>query len=133
MKKYIIALLTLIIIAFLLLGFFYLKNLIFNRSDSFEFTWTNLFGISLGLCAIEFGVRPTEYGKKNDLKVLAFLTIVTIITIIVDNLLCEKIETIKIILMCVCLPLLAVAAYFSMVFYAKWSNKRSARKKQKAE
>ncbi|MDR3226639.1 MAG: hypothetical protein LBT56_03100 [Prevotellaceae bacterium] len=125
-ERYVIALLTLIIIAFLLLGLDFLANLIFKSSAALGFI--NSLGMALGLMGIEFGARPTKYGKKSDLKVLLFSTIAVAITIIVVGTFSEKIEFTKLILMCALLSLFAFAAYFAMSFYDKWNKARKAKK-----
>jgi bacteriorhodopsin len=82
------------------------------------------------LYAIEIGVRPTESGKKSDLQVLAVLAVIVIIAIISISLYIESIEPRRLVLMCIVLPLMTFVIYFAMSFYAKWSSKRSVRKKK---
>ncbi|MDR2652746.1 MAG: hypothetical protein LBC68_10630 [Prevotellaceae bacterium] len=129
MKKYIIPLFTIIIVAFLLLGFKYLWSLIFNNLNSHEFIWSLM--MALGLYAMETGAKPTEYGRKSDLKVLVFLIMFVIVATIIMGSIWEKVEFIKLLKMCISFPFMAIAAYFGMAAYTNWSNKRSARKKNK--
>jgi ammonia channel protein AmtB len=125
-ERYVITLLTLTIIAFLLFGLDFLFNLIFKSSMALSFI--SSLGTALALLGLEFGGRPTKYGKKSDFKVLLFSTIAVIIAIIIIGTFFEKIEFTKLILMCALLSLLAFAAYFAMPFYDKWNSARKARK-----
>lgn len=129
MKKYIIALLALTIVAFSLLVLDYLTVLIFNRSDSLGLTWC--LAMSLGLYAIEFGERPSKDGRKSDLKVLVFLTVFVIIAIIITGRFFENKELNRLILMCIALPFMMIITYFGMSAYANWNKKRCKRKKSR--
>jgi hypothetical protein len=127
-KKYIIPLLTIIVVAFLLFGLSLLSNLIFSISSSFNFL--SCLGTALGLYAIEIGVRPTEYGKKSDLQVLSVLALIIVIVIISLNLYMKSMELHKLILVCIVLPIATFVIYFAMSFYAQWNDKRSVSKKR---
>jgi hypothetical protein len=116
-------------VAFSLFGLDYLTVLIFHRSDLLGLTWC--LGMSLGLYAIELGAKPTEAGRKNDLKVLVFLTIFVIIAIIIICNIWEKVEFIKLLEMCINFSFMTIAAYLGMAVYTNWRNKRSIQKKNK--
>ncbi|MDR2125501.1 MAG: hypothetical protein LBP63_01555 [Prevotellaceae bacterium] len=129
MKKYIIAVLALVIVAFSLFGLDYLAVLIFNRSNSLGLTWC--LGMSLALYAIEFGAKPTKVGRKSDLKLLIFLTAFVIIAIIITGSFFEHKEWNRLIIMCIAFPFMMIATYCGMAAYANWSNKHLAKKKNK--
>jgi hypothetical protein len=123
MKKYIVPLLTLITVSLLLLGLKFLWNLIFESSTSIVSDIDSYVGLVFVLIAMERGIKPTELGKKNDLIVLFFLSMVVIIFTIIIRIYGVTTELLKIIWLCISVPVLGFVVYFG--------SKRFLRKKQK--
>ena len=128
MKKYIIALLTLIFLAALIFGFFMLGEIVFKSSDTIAGKFISSIGLSFVLMGLEWGNKPTEYGRKNDLIVLGFLSVIVVITTIILNIFCAKFNTLRLILVCISTPVLGFGAYWIFTFYENWNRKRLANK-----
>ncbi|MDR1984655.1 MAG: hypothetical protein LBQ28_07520 [Prevotellaceae bacterium] len=121
MKKYIVALFCFIILS-IVISFIFL----FVTPDSLNISIT--MGIGLSLIFFASGLGKGEISGKNslskhdELNILAFLSIISIIALITVNVIFEKV-LIRIILLCVVFP--------AMAFFSYWTSKHLLKEKQK--
>ncbi|MDR3226640.1 MAG: hypothetical protein LBT56_03105 [Prevotellaceae bacterium] len=112
MKKYFFALFLLIAISIIIFVIRLLIELILENSYSFLHLMDFSVGMSLNFFALALGRQPNNLEQKDILKILAFLSTVTIAAIIIINIICNEIRLSIIILRCIALPLLSFVAYF---------------------
>lgn len=119
MKKYVIALLTLIILSVSFAGLYALIDSFILENDMQIISKLQLaFFVTFGIMAIERGKKPSEYGDKESVKILLFLSIFVIIfCIITGKYLNPPLKSLNIILLCILIPVLGFIIYFCFRYF----------------
>ncbi|MDR1984654.1 MAG: hypothetical protein LBQ28_07515 [Prevotellaceae bacterium] len=120
MKKYVYALVMLILMSLFMLVLYFLIDFIFGLSKPIIDKIVLCINLSLLVTAGRWGDESTEFGRKNDLQLLIFSSIVVII--VTDVLYFGEMTLIRLILLNAAIIIISFALY--------WYYKISKRKKE---